>query len=147
MLQVDCVTEVMLNQALEIEEGTMRIGAMIDMLKNKTRTVEQIAHNLPQWLRESFENDSFVAECVEKFETLDRDLSGRIEAQELFPVILELAEEHPLSITEEHCDELLGIFDRDGNGYLDVQEFVDFIKFVFTISWLNYEAEQQNGNH
>merc|ERR1719265_317964 len=148
MLSVDCVTEVMPNQALDIEEGSMRIVAMIEMLKSKQgRTVEQIAHNLPSWLRESFENETFMQECVEKFETLDRDLSGRIEAQELYPVILELAEEHPLSITEEHCDELLQIFDKDGNGYLDVKEFVDFIKFVFTISWLNYQAEteQQGG--
>ncbi len=34
-------------------------------------------------------------ECIEKFEAIDRDGSGRLEAEELFPVILEISEESP----------------------------------------------------
>merc|ERR1712070_686594 len=101
---VDCVTEVLPNRSLEIEEGTMRIGAMIDMLQNNVHCVEQLAPHLPAWLRERFESKEFVMECIEKFEAVDRDGSQRLEAEELFPVILEISEESPLPITEEHCE-------------------------------------------
>lgn len=81
-----------------------------------------------------------MQDCIEKFEAIDQDKSGQLESQELYPVILELAEEHPLAIGEEHCERLLEIFDKDGNGVLEMHEFIDFVKFIFTMSYLEQNA-------
>lgn len=139
ILGVSCVTEV-LPQGQQVGEGQHRVDAMIEMLKQDIRNLEEIAPLLPDWLNALFVDPGFFAECYDKFATLDMDGSGRIEAEELYPVVLELTQEHPLSVTLEHCRRLMDIFDADRNGHLNRDEFVMFVKFLLTISFLEQNS-------
>lgn len=139
ILGVSCVTEI-LPQGQHVGEGQLRIDAMIDMLKNDIKNMDEIMPHLPDWLTSIFNNPSFFAECYDKFALLDQDGSGRIEAEELYPVVLELTQEHPLSVTLDHCKKIMEIFDADKNGHLNRDEFVLFVKFLLTISFLEQNS-------
>ena len=47
---------------------------------------------------------------------------------ELHPVIQSLLVAHPDAISLEHCTRLAEIFDGDGNGMIEVDEFLYFCK-------------------
>jgi len=53
-----------------------------------------------------------------RFEAIDVDLSGQIEAQELFPYLLDLGYSH------DECQPILEQADRDKNGIINFDEFV-----------------------
>jgi len=55
-------------------------------------------------------------------------------------VVLELTQEHPLSVTLDHCKKIMEIFDADKNGHLNRDEFVLFVKFLLTISFLEQNS-------
>lgn len=135
ILGVSCVTEVLPHGAA-VGEGQLRVEAMIEMLKRDIHNLEEIKPLLPDWLNAIFDDPAFYAECYDKFASLDLDGSGRIEAEELYPVVLELTQEHELSVTLEHCKRLMDIFDDDRNGHLNRDEFAQFVKFLLTISYL-----------
>lgn len=139
ILGVSCVTEI-LPQGQQVGEGQLRIDAMIEMLKQDIKHMEEIMPLLPEWLTSIFVDPSFFAECYDKFAMLDQDGSGRIEAEELYPVVMELTNEHPLSVTLEHCRKIMEIFDQDKNGHLNRDEFVLFVKFLLTISFLEQNS-------
>lgn len=139
ILGVSCVTEV-LPQGAMVGEAQQRVEAMIEMLKQDINNIEEITPLLPDWLNQVFVDPGFFAECYDKFAMLDSDGSGRIEAEELYPVVMELTQEHPLSVTLDHCRRLMDIFDADRNGVLNRDEFVLFVKFLLTISFLEQSA-------
>ncbi|MDZ4787255.1 MAG: EF-hand domain-containing protein [bacterium] len=53
-----------------------------------------------------------------RFEAIDLDKSGQIDAQELFPYLLDLGYSH------DECQSILEQADKDGNGTIDFDEFV-----------------------
>ena len=55
------------------------------------------------------------------FEIFDKDKSGKISAQELDKLILELSNNDP---TDEELQQLMKEFDSDGDGNVEFQEFV-----------------------
>jgi Ca2+-binding EF-hand superfamily protein len=49
------------------------------------------------------QSEEFWKTAEERYRALDVDESGTIEAEELFPVIMELTDSEAWAITEEHC--------------------------------------------
>jgi len=80
--------------------------------------------------------------CNKQFDELDRDGNGVLTADELVPVIVEMCQEHPLDITMEHCQHLLEIFDEDKSGTIEKNEFLEFVRFIVVVTWL----QEQEGN-
>lgn len=55
---------------------------------------------------------------------------------------MELCQEHPLDITQDHCEHLLSIFDEDNSGTIEQDEFLEFVRFIIVVTWL----QEQEGN-
>jgi len=126
----------------QIEDGEMRIEGMLLMLDEG---VSQVKANLdrlltcpdvPEWLRIIMLDDSFLEVCNAQFDALDTDKNGVLSPEELLPVIAELSQEHPLSVTIDHCQYLAVIFDEDCNGVISRDEFVKLVRFIFMVQWL-----------
>jgi len=90
---------------------------------------------VPDWLR-NVQNSEFIEACNQKFDALDVDTNGTLSPDELWPVIVELSAEHPLSVTIDHCRYLTVIFDEDCNGVISRDEFVQLVRFIFIVQWL-----------
>ena len=67
-----------------------------------------------------FQEEDFIA-FKRAFEIFDKDKSGKISAQELDKLILELSNNDP---TDEELQQLMKEFDSDGDGNVEFQEFV-----------------------
>jgi len=123
-------------------EGGLRIDMLLDMLDEGVSQIranfEQIltCRDLPDWLRDLFDNETFMQGCNEQFDRLDVNKDGTLSPDELWPVIVELSQEHPISVTVEHCQYLTVIFDEDCNGVISRDEFVQLVRFILIVQWL-----------
>merc|ERR1719313_1779343 len=68
---------------------------------------------------------------------LDKDGNGALDPGELYPVIVEMSEAHPFSVSLDQCREFTAIFDQDRNGVITLQEFTDFVQFVMVMAYLH----------
>jgi Ca2+-binding EF-hand superfamily protein len=129
----------------EAIEGELRVHGMLDMVRQDKKAVGRLSVNpmLPPWMLEQFADPSFQAQCEAHFDKLDRNKDGSLCAAEIVPVIVELSQEHPIAITEEHCKHFIEIFDASKTGVLSKSEFADFVKFIFMMQWAE-QAEFEN---
>lgn len=79
----------------------------------------------------------FSDKCNNRFDVLDRDGNGKLTADELLPITLEIAAEHGKAVTYEHCRRLLAIFDTDADGVLSRVEFLEFVQFLHLMQVLD----------
>jgi Ca2+-binding EF-hand superfamily protein len=137
-----------LQQMMELDslEAEWRITNLLDMwhhnmigLKGKWGTVCN-SPDVPAWLKETLQDSSMTEMCQRQFDDLDADGNGVLTANELLPVVVELCQEHPLDITQEHCQQLLDIFDEDKSGTIERGEFLEFVRFIVVVSWLQEQA-------
>lgn len=123
-------------------EAVLRLHDVLDMMKQDVRYVKShmaeilACPDTGAWLRDLFSNEDFALDCGKKYDALDVDGNGTLSKNELVPVLMELTGEHPITITDEHCQQLLEIFDEDSNGVISKTEFVDLAQFVFIMQWL-----------
>jgi hypothetical protein len=106
--------------------------------------LQDLEHQLPPDLLLAFQTGEFVDSCNERFDELATSEKGAAEGltpDELFPVILEMTQNAPWEITWEQCVKFADIFDADGNGVIDREEFVGFSKFMIVGSMLESMAE------
>merc|ERR1719191_1569219 len=131
-----------------VDDGITRIDQMLDMMHNDRQALKNQVGRLscspvvPDFIQKTFADEGFITMCLEKFDSLDVDQNGVLAPSEVFPVILELSLEQPLSVTYEHCATFVEMFDQDKNGVLSKGEFCDFVKFVWFMRWLESQEEQ-----
>jgi hypothetical protein len=133
---------------LDTLEAEWRITNLLDMwhhnmrgLKGRWGTVCN-SPDVPAWLKETLQDSAMTEMCQKQFDTLDVDGNGVLDANELLPVIVELMHENPVNITKEHCQHLLEIFDEDQSGTIERAEFLEFVRFIVVVTWL----QEQEGN-
>lgn len=139
------VTEVVTLQ--ELDEDEIAINGMLDIMHRNVVDIKKVfgklssSPHLPDWLRETLTDDSFVLQCNGQFDDLDRDSNGTLSPDELFPLIIQLSSGNPLAVTNEHCERLTTIFDEDKNGVISRSEFVELTRFIFLIMWLENQDQ------
>merc|ERR1719379_1765120 len=111
------------------------------LLKNNVETVDKIFHLLPDWLRGFVQDKGFGDRCDEMFDKVDTDRNGKLTPDELFPIITEMANEHPLSITMEHCRGFAGVFDANKDGVISRSEFRRFFEFFIVFETLSSDPQ------
>ena len=90
-----------------IIEGQFRMDENLMLLKNNLETVDKIFYLLPDWLKGIVEDPGFGEYCNQMFDKVDADGNGKLTPDELFPIVTEMTNEHPLSITIEPPDPAL----------------------------------------
>jgi len=137
-----------LKQMIELDslEAEWRITNLLDMwhhnmvgLKGRWGTVCN-SPDVPPWLKETLQDSSMHEVCQKQFDELDVDKNGVLSADELIPVITELCHEQPVNVTLDHCQQLLEIFDEDKNGTIERDEFLEFVRFIVVVTWLQEQA-------
>merc|ERR1719199_1809429 len=68
------------------------------------------------------------------FDRCDKDKNGVLTPNELVPVVMELSQESESSITLDHCQAFIDIFNPDMK-VITREKAIEFMKFMFT-----YEA-------
>merc|ERR1719387_2080528 len=119
-----------------IIEGQFRMNENLKLLKNNVETVDKIFHLLPDWLKGFLQNAEFGEICNQMFDKVDTDGNGKLTPDELFPIITEMVDEHPLSITMEHCRGFAGVFDANKDGVISRSEFRRFVEFTVVFETL-----------
>jgi Ca2+-binding EF-hand superfamily protein len=83
----------------------------------------------------------FARRCDAEFAALDVDGSGTLTPDELYPIVLDLADADAVGVTYEHCERFANLFDTNGDGVISRGEFVEFSQFMLVTALL--AASQQ----
>jgi Ca2+-binding EF-hand superfamily protein len=122
-----------------IVEAQYRMADNLARLKSNVETIDKIFHLLPDWLQSMVNDASFAQTCAEMFDKVDADGNGTLSPEELFPIIADMVDEHPLDITKSHCVAFANVFDANKDGVISKDEFNVFVKFI-----LCYETLEAN---
>ena len=76
-------------------------------MRRDASIVGKIERRAPPEIRTFLQSQEFWKTAEERYRALDVDESGTIEAEELFPVIMELTDSEAWAITEEHCKKVM----------------------------------------
>lgn len=100
---------------------------------------------LPEGLKQLLASQSFAEQCLEDFAVLDKDDSGALDSHELLPVIRSLshARDEAIPLTGEQCRRFVSLFDLDGTGVITKREYVNLVRFLLIMSFLETEEGQE----
>jgi len=118
-------------------EGQKQVEELLEQLEHDRQAVQKVVPMLPKEVYEDLTSDRFVMQCHAQFEQLDKDKLGFLMPRDLFPIIVEMSQAHPYAVTMDQCQRFTQIFDLDGNGALQKDEFLDFTRFLFIMSYIH----------
>ncbi|CAJ1444852.1 unnamed protein product [Effrenium voratum] len=116
--------------------GCSKVEALLMTLEAASNNLELVLHLVPDTLRESISDPTFVDLCVQKFKSLDKEERGDLTSDDLMPVIVELSRTQEESIAAEQCRKFADMFDSDQDGLINVTEFTQMVQFVTVAGWL-----------
>ncbi|CAE6913171.1 cadA [Symbiodinium sp. CCMP2456] len=129
-------------EAVKVLEDSKRIEDLLAALERDHEAVQQVVPFLPQWLRNDLLSERFVTECVTFFQDLDKDKNGTLEPEELFPMVRSMADAHSMALDLDQCKRFSQIFDVNGDGLIELDEFVNFSRFMIVMSFLHSQEGQ-----
>jgi len=126
-----------------VEESQQAVEELLRMLRADRQAVHKVVPMLPKDVYEALTSDRFVLDCHEQFQRLDQEKKGTLKPEDLFPIIMEMSEAQPCSVSAEQCARFTDIFDLDGNGVLQKDEFLDLTRFLCIMSYLHTPEGQE----
>lgn len=115
-----------------------KIANLIAELETGKDHLADVLHALPAAFVNEITSDAFTKSCLDSFAELDKDGNGVLDPTELFAVMVTLAEVKPYHMDMEHCKRFTALFDKDKNGVVCKEEFVELARFVMVMSYLDY---------
>jgi len=122
-----------------IKEGTVRVHDMITTLAEDKQAMDAAQQELPAWLLETFEDPSFSISTNQEFDSLDANQSGFLSPDQIAPILVKLSQEHPASITRDHCVRLVSLFDVEGTGVISRDDYAELVRFIMVMTWIQDE--------
>merc|ERR1719265_713878 len=125
-----------MSEEMAIIEGELRVDDLLDMMQmDRTQVRKQFGRaslcpDIPVELQEFMGSDEFKKKCEDRFDALDANKDGTLSADELYPVLIEISQESPMSITFEHCVRFMEMFDDSKSGNMTRTDFFEFAKFM-----------------
>lgn len=119
-----------------------RIEDLLEGMERDRAAVQQVMPYLPQWLRNDLLSERFITECITIFEELDKDKNGTLEPEELFPMVRNMADAHSMALDLDQCKRFASIFDDNGDGLIELDEFVTFSRFMIVMAFLHSQEGQ-----
>jgi len=114
----------------EESEGAKRVEEFLDVLENDQKAMQKIIPMLPKKVFKQMTSDQFNQHAKTKFESLDQDQDQVLSRQELFPMIVELSQAPPQIVDLTHCERFIKIFDMRNAGTMELDEFLNFLRFM-----------------
>mmetsp|Transcript_4524 Transcript_4524/g.11047 ORF Transcript_4524/g.11047 Transcript_4524/m.11047 type:complete len:634 (+) Transcript_4524:102-2003(+) len=130
----------------EIIEGEQVMDDTIAKLEEGPNSAKYFLDKLSPEQRAEIMSEDFAMQRRLEFDSLDDDASGTLEINELFPLIEAIADVHPWSITYEHCARFLTLFDENGDGVLQFEEYLKLVQYVIAMATVEYESETTGGS-
>merc|ERR1719253_1498288 len=123
--------------------GAAEIATLLENVrKDRSKVATVLAGDtLDPKVKELVTSDRFKGACESKFKAHDKDSNNKLTADELIPIVMTLNKAHPeVTVTEAHCADFMGIFDREGKGSLSADDFVEFMTFLYVMTHLSQAA-------
>eukprot|EP00928_Gymnodinium_smaydae_P048908 TRINITY_DN3276_c0_g1_i2.p1 TRINITY_DN3276_c0_g1~~TRINITY_DN3276_c0_g1_i2.p1 ORF type:complete len:1663 (+),score=442.61 TRINITY_DN3276_c0_g1_i2:141-5129(+) len=128
---------------MDVARGQKQIEDLLVKLESDRNLMGKILGVLPQELFVFLTSEHFVGKCHATFNALDKDKSKSLEPAELLPIVADLSKTQVFVVTEEQCARFLSLFDTDGNGVFDEDEFLEFSQFMVVTSYLQSEEGRE----
>jgi hypothetical protein len=141
-LWVDCVTEVLPEQMLDAGGppvgGTSATNAVAG-IKADPRNIQKICSYIPVFLGEYLRSEAFELTCVRMFKALV--VQGNLPLPDNYDgvcdIVLSVETEPSLQLSPDRFARLITTFGPSGNGRVDTQDFVEFMRFTVAIRYLD----------
>lgn len=131
------------NVTCEEKDEASAIYEMLSRLKESKEHVAETLARLDDEISQHLDSDDFVRACLDRFDELDVDQNGYLTAEELVPVIVQLADVRgDICVTEEQCRDLIEIFDDESKGAIDRDDFVSLSQFTLIRSYLEAKSRK-----
>lgn len=116
------------------------------LLSSGPENLSEVLAILPESVAQAITSDELVSGCMLRYDEVDVDNNGRLSPLEVWPVVLELANDKTeVQLSEADRDEVLkdlfAKFDVNGNESIDRTEFVAFVQFVLICRYIDTMLE------
>lgn len=122
--------EAMRAQAERLTETLAHTAKLLTKIRGSKLRIETLLLHLPRDILLSFDRQEFLATCNERFDAVDVDGSGDLTPDELLPMLMEMSDTAPWEVTWDQLVAFVDIFDENGDGVIDREEFVKLTKFM-----------------
>ena len=122
----------------------MELDDIIEMVRRDVSIVKKIESRAPAEVKDFLNSEAFWSDVQDRYQRLDVDGNGQIDANELYPIIVELTDSEPWAVTEEHCQRFMRIFDTDGDGNIDLNEFCDLLRFCVLMTTVDGSTKEED---
>merc|ERR1719453_1355300 len=137
-LWVDCVTEVLPEQMLDAGgssiAGTSAANA-IAVVHADPRNMQKIAAQIPVFLGDYLKGEEFELTCVRMFKAVVVDLTLPLQdnLDAVCDIVMAMPIEPALQLGPDRFSRLVTSFDPQGNGAVDTQDFVEFMRYAVAV--------------
>lgn len=146
-LWVDCVTEVLPEEMLDA--GGPSVGGPsaangIAAIQADPRDILSWHSCIPLFLGDYLRSEDFFKTCERMFQAVVSEFKGKLPLPDNYDpvcdIVLAVETEPSLQLSPDRFARLIGTFDPAGNGRLDTQEFVEFMRFTVAVRYLEQAA-------
>eukprot|EP00439_Symbiodinium_sp_Y106_P068838 s1218_g11.t1 len=124
--------------------GQEKMESVLQGLRQGSEMVWDVLPFLPQSLIDELSRQGHQAKALnEGHLPRCKDGNGTLEPAELLPIVQDLTQAHAFVLTEEHCKKFVDLFDIDRNGIIAKHEFVNFVRYMMIMAFMETPEGQQ----
>jgi Ca2+-binding EF-hand superfamily protein len=116
-----------------------KVDGLLDMIHYGKSNLKAVLPYVPEELRKELTSEAFEQECLENFQELDVENTGRLGPQEIGPMIVNISGARQNQITLDQALEFIYLFDKDQNGTIEADEFYELVQMVCISYFLRSE--------
>ena len=128
-----------------VAEAKSHVDEIIKCVAYDAKLIDTFQQQCPESVKAFLASAEFRTEVQQRYTELDVDKNGVVEPEELFPIIIELTNSEPWAVTDMHCRKFAQIFDSNGDGKINMQEFENLVRFTVVMSAMDEQVELQLG--
>jgi len=125
-----------------VAHDSKRIEMMLTEMKEHCERLDDVIPMLPDEVQDELMSMEFIDGCMSYFDELDTNKSGVLEPSNLVPVFIDLTKSHPFALTQDQVLKFVDIFDTERTGVISRNEFINAVRFMMIMGYLETEQGQ-----